>query len=170
MWVREFLYTRNKAKNLYWMAVIFGLSFDSVMDVTAWTMEQFVAASTNTTTKLKLYQAKREPYINQIQKHHLLLWTWAHFRWTEVKWKIVLLFDGSLFWQQLNYWRTTGNRTQDGNVQRWPWLRGTTCKHQRQAVEMFMSLIDCTSVCPLMTHVWDLPASRCGMEFECLVR
>ena len=47
--------------------------------------------------KLKLYHAKRKPYINNTQKHCRLLWARAHLRWTDAKWKSVLWSDESTF-------------------------------------------------------------------------
>ncbi|KAI3374532.1 hypothetical protein L3Q82_021102, partial [Scortum barcoo] len=49
--------------------------------------------------KLKLYHAKRKPYINNTQKRrHWRLWARAHLRWTDaLKWKSVLWSDESTF-------------------------------------------------------------------------
>ena len=47
--------------------------------------------------KLKLYYAKRKPYINNTQKRRWLLWARAHLRWTDAKWKSVLTSDESTF-------------------------------------------------------------------------
>ena len=46
---------------------------------------------------LKLYYTMRNPYINSVQKHGPVLWTWAHLRWTERQWTRVLWSDESKF-------------------------------------------------------------------------
>ena len=46
---------------------------------------------------LKLYHAKRKPYIINTQKCRRLLWARAQLRWTDAKWKSVLWSDESTF-------------------------------------------------------------------------
>ncbi len=59
---------------------------DSVIDITKWAQEYFQKPlSVNTIRRanwrcqLKLYHAKRKPYVNMIQKRHRVLWAKAHF-------------------------------------------------------------------------------------------
>ena len=47
--------------------------------------------------KLKLYYAKRKPFLNNTQKRRRLGWARAHLRWTDAKWKSVLWSDESTF-------------------------------------------------------------------------
>ncbi len=47
--------------------------------------------------QLKLYHAKRKPYVNMVQKRRRVLWAKAHLKWTVSKWKIVLWSDESKF-------------------------------------------------------------------------
>ncbi len=47
--------------------------------------------------QLKLYHAKRKPYVNMVQKRHHVLWAKAHLKWIVSKWKSVLWSDGSKF-------------------------------------------------------------------------
>ena len=75
-----------------------------VKDITAWAQEHFrKPLAVNTVCgyickcKLKLYYAKRKPYINNTQKRRRLLWARAHLRWTDAKWKSVLWSDESTF-------------------------------------------------------------------------
>ena len=77
---------------------------DSVTEITAWAQDHFrKLLSVNTVRraihkcKLKLYHAKKKPYVNTIQKRHRLLWAKAHLKWTEAKWKTVLWSDKSKF-------------------------------------------------------------------------
>ena len=76
----------------------------SVKDITAWAQEHFrKPLSVNTVRRyickcrLKIYYAKRKPFINNIQKRRRLLWARAHLRWTDAKWKSVLWSDESTF-------------------------------------------------------------------------
>ncbi len=102
------LYVRDKAEDLCWMPVVFGLSdntahqHDSVIDITKWAQEYFQKPlSVNTTRcaicrrQLKLYHAKRKPYVNMVQKRHRVLLTKAHLKWTVSKSKSVLWLDES---------------------------------------------------------------------------
>ncbi len=77
---------------------------DSVIDITKWAQEYFQKPlSVNTIHRaicrcqLKLYHAKRKPYVNMVQKHRRVLWTKAHLKWTVSKWKSVLWSDESKF-------------------------------------------------------------------------
>ena len=77
---------------------------DSVTEITAWAQDHFrKSLSVNTVRraihkcKLKLYHAKKKPYVNTIQKRRRLLWAKAHLKWTEAKWKTVLWSDESKF-------------------------------------------------------------------------
>ncbi len=47
--------------------------------------------------QLKLYHAKRKPYVNMVQKRCRVLWDKAHLKWTVSKWKSVLWSDESKF-------------------------------------------------------------------------
>ncbi len=62
---------------------------DSVIDITKWAQEYFQKAlSVNTIRhaicrcQLKLYHAKRKPYVNMVQKRRRVLWAKAHLKWT----------------------------------------------------------------------------------------
>ncbi len=73
---------------------------DSVIDITKWAQEYFQKPlSVNTIRRaicrcqLKLYHAKRKPYVNMVQKCHRVLWAKAHLKWTVSKWKSVLWSD-----------------------------------------------------------------------------
>ncbi len=77
---------------------------DSVIDITKWAQEYFQKPlSVNTIHRaicrcqLKLYHAKRKPYVNMVQKHRRVLWAKAHLKWTVSKWKSVLWSDESKF-------------------------------------------------------------------------
>ncbi len=68
---------------------------DSVIDMTKWAQEYFQKPlSVNTIRhaiyrcKLKLYHAKRKPYVNMVQKCLRVLWAKAHLKWTVSKWKV----------------------------------------------------------------------------------
>ncbi len=74
---------------------------DSVIDITKWAQEYFQKPlSVNTIRRaicrfqLKLYHAKRKPYVNMFQKRHPVLWAKAHLKWTVSKWKSILWSDG----------------------------------------------------------------------------
>ncbi len=77
---------------------------DSVIDITKWAQEYFQKPlSVNTIRRaicrcqLKLYHAKRKPYVNMVQKRRCVLWAKAHLKWTVSKWKCVLWSDESKF-------------------------------------------------------------------------
>ncbi len=77
---------------------------DSVIDITKWAQEYFQKPlSVNTIHRaicrcqLKLYHAKRKPYVNMVQKRRRVLWAKAHLKWTVSKWKSVLWSDESKF-------------------------------------------------------------------------
>ncbi len=77
---------------------------DSVTDITKWAQEYFQKPlSVNTIRRaicrcqLKLYHAKRKPYVNMVQKRHRVLWAKAHLKCTVSKWKSVLRSDKSKF-------------------------------------------------------------------------
>ncbi len=73
---------------------------DSVIDITKWAQEYFQKPlSVNTIRRaicrcqLKLYHAKRKPYVNMVRKCRRVLWAKAHLKWTVSKWKSVLWSD-----------------------------------------------------------------------------
>ncbi len=77
---------------------------DSVIDITKWAQEYFQKPlSINTIHRaicicqLKLYHAKRKPYVKMFQKHCRVVWAKAHLKWTVSKWKSVLWSDESKF-------------------------------------------------------------------------
>ncbi len=77
---------------------------DSVIDITKWAQEYFQKPLAVNTIRcaicrcqLKLYHAKRKPYVNMVQKHHRVLWAKAHLKWTVSKWKSFLWSDESKF-------------------------------------------------------------------------
>ncbi len=47
--------------------------------------------------QLKLYHAKRKPYVNMVQKRRRVLWAKAHLKGNVSKWKSVLWWDESKF-------------------------------------------------------------------------
>ncbi len=77
---------------------------DSVIDITKWAQEYFQKPmSVNTIhhaicrCQLKLYHAKRKPYVNMVQKGHRVLWANTNLKWSISKWKSVLWSDESKF-------------------------------------------------------------------------
>lgn len=76
----------------------------SINDITAWAQDYFRKSLSSTTVRsyirkcqLKLYCAKRKPYINSVQKRRRLLWARRHLGWSIVQWKRVLWSDESVF-------------------------------------------------------------------------
>ncbi len=74
---------------------------DSVIDITKWAQEYFQKPlSVNTIChaicrcQLKLYHAKRKPYVNLVQDRRRAK---AHLKWTVSKWKSVIWPDESKF-------------------------------------------------------------------------
>ncbi len=70
---------------------------DSVIDITKWVQEYFQKPlSVNTIRhaicrcQLKLYHAKRKPYVNMVQKCHRVLWAKAHLKWTVSNFDIIV--------------------------------------------------------------------------------
>ncbi len=51
----------------------------------------------NSPCHLKLYHAKRKPYVNMVQKRRRVLWAKAPLKWTVSNWKSVLWSDESKF-------------------------------------------------------------------------
>ncbi len=77
---------------------------DSVIDITKWAQEYFQKSLSGNIIRraiyrcqLKLYDAKRKPYVNMVQKCRRVLWAKAHLKWTVSKWKSVLWSDESKF-------------------------------------------------------------------------
>ncbi len=77
---------------------------DSVIDITKWAQEYFQKPlSVNTMHRatcrgqLKFYHAKRNPYVNMVQKRRRVLSAKDHLKWTVSKWKSVLWSDESKF-------------------------------------------------------------------------
>ncbi len=77
---------------------------DSVIDITKWAQEYFqkplsvnIICRAICRCQLKLYPAKRKPYVNMVQKRCRVLWAKAHLKWTVSKWKSVLRSDESKF-------------------------------------------------------------------------
>ncbi len=75
-----------------------------VIDITKWAQEYFQKPlSVNTIRcaicrcQLKLYHAKRKPYVNMVQKRRRVLLAKAPLKWTVSKWKGVLWSDESKF-------------------------------------------------------------------------
>ncbi len=100
------LCVRDKSEDLCWMLRRHCITHrhDSVIDITKWAQEYFQKPlSVNTIRhaicrcQLKLYHAKRKPYVNMVQKRRRVLWAKAHLKWTVSKWKSVLLSDKSKF-------------------------------------------------------------------------
>ncbi len=75
---------------------------DYVIEITKWAQEYFQNPLFLNTIhraicrcQLKLYHAKRKPYVNIVQKQHHVLWAKAHLKWTVSKWRSVLWSDES---------------------------------------------------------------------------
>ncbi len=88
------LCVRDKAEDLCWMPMDFGPSDDSVIDITKWAQEYFQKpllvnpiCRAIYICQLKLYHAKRKPYVNMVQKRCHVLWAKAHLKWTVSEWK-----------------------------------------------------------------------------------
>ncbi len=78
---------------------------DSVIDIAKWAQEYFqkpllvnTIRHTICRCQLKLYRAKRKPYVNMVQKHCHVLWAKAHLKWTVSKRKSVLWSDEYTFY------------------------------------------------------------------------
>src|SRR4029434_1508822 len=76
----------------------------SISDITTWAQDYFGKPLSSTTIRsyihkcqLKLYCAKRKPYVNRVQKRCRLLWALRHLGWTLTQWKCVLWSDKSVF-------------------------------------------------------------------------
>ncbi len=76
--------------------------YDYVIEITKWAQEYFQKPLFLNTIhraicrcQLKLYHAKRKPYVNIVQKRHHVLWAKAHLKWTVSKWRSVLWSDES---------------------------------------------------------------------------
>ncbi len=74
----------------------------SISDITTWAQDYFGKPLSSTTIRsyihkcqLKLYCAKRKPYVNSVQKRRRLLWARRHLGWTITQWKRVLWSDES---------------------------------------------------------------------------
>ncbi len=72
--------------------------------ITTWAQDYFGKPLSSTTIhsyihkcQLKLYCAKRKPYVNSVQKRRRLLWARRHLGWTITQWKPVLWSDESVF-------------------------------------------------------------------------
>ncbi len=83
----------------------------SDIDITKWAQEYFQKPlSVNTICRaicrcqLKLYHAKRKPYVNMVQKSRRVLWAKVHLKWTVSKWKSVLWSDETKF--EFFYWKS----------------------------------------------------------------
>ncbi len=77
---------------------------DSVIDINKWGQVYFQKPLLVNTIhrvicrcQLKLYQAKKKPYVNMVQKRRRVLLTKAHLKWPVSKWKSVLWSDKSKF-------------------------------------------------------------------------
>ncbi len=77
---------------------------DSDIDITKWAQEYFQKPLSVKTIRraicrcqIKLYHAKRKPYVNMVQKLRCVLWAKANLKWTVSKWKSVLWSDESKF-------------------------------------------------------------------------
>ncbi len=81
----------------------------SISDITTWAQDYFGKPLSSTTIlsyihkcQLKLYCAKRKPYVNSVQKRRRLLWARRYLGWTITQWKRVLWSDESVF--QVFFW------------------------------------------------------------------
>ncbi len=106
--LEKYLCARDKA-DLCWMPVVFEPSGDTasligMIDISKWAQEYFQKPlSVNTIRRaicrcqLKLYHAKRKPYVNMLQKRRRVLWEKAHLKWIVLKCKSVLWSNKSKF-------------------------------------------------------------------------
>jgi len=76
----------------------------TVKEITEWAQEYFQKAlSVNTIRRafrrcqLKLYSAKRKPFLSKLHKLSRLHWARDNLKWSEAKWKTVLCSDESRF-------------------------------------------------------------------------
>ena len=76
----------------------------SISDISTFAQDYFGKPLSSTTIRsyinkcqLKLYCAKRKPYVNRVQKRCRLLWALRHLGWTLTQWKCVLWSDKSVF-------------------------------------------------------------------------
>ncbi len=89
---------RDNAEDLCWMPVVFGPSDDTASLIGMILLLTLLYGPRNTyRCQLKLYHAKRKPYVNMVQKRRRALWAKAHLKWTVSKWKRVLWSDESKF-------------------------------------------------------------------------
>ncbi len=87
----------------------------SISDITTWAQDYFGKPLSSTTIRsyihkcqLKLYCAKRKPYVNSVQKRRRLLWARRHLGWrqlgsqvetcTVVRWISIQVF----FWEEMD--------------------------------------------------------------------
>ncbi len=102
------LCVRDKAEDLCWMPVVFGPSdtaslIGMILSLTLLNGPRNTSRKQSVNTihraicrcQLKLYNAKRKPYVNMVQKRRRVLWAKAHLKWTVSKWKSVLWSDES---------------------------------------------------------------------------
>ncbi len=110
--LEEFQCVKDKGASLSWTTVISDPSgctaiknrHSSISDITTWAQDYFGKPLSSTTIRsyihkcqLKLYCAKRKPYVNSVQKRRRLLWARRHLGWTITQWKRVLWSDESVF-------------------------------------------------------------------------
>ncbi len=77
---------------------------DSVIDITKWAQEYFqkpmsvnIIRHAIYRCQIKIYHAKKKPFVNMVQKRRRVLCAKAHLKWTVSKWKSVLWSDESKF-------------------------------------------------------------------------
>ncbi len=101
----EILCVRDKVEDLCWMLVIFGpldntaLLFGMILSLTLLKGPRNTSrnhwSTVNTICRaicrcqLKLYDAKKKPYVNLVQKRRHVMWAKANLKWTVSKWKSV---------------------------------------------------------------------------------
>ncbi len=109
---REISVRKGQGRRPLLMPMVFGPSDDTAsligmildIDITKWAQEYFQKPLLVNTIhraicscQLKLYHAKRKPYVTIVQKCRRVLWAKAHLKWTVSKWKSVLWSDESKF-------------------------------------------------------------------------
>ncbi len=83
----------------------------SISDITTWAQDYFGKPLSSTTIRsyihkcqLKLYCAKRKPYVNSVQKRRRLLWARRHLGWTITQWKTCTVVRwisiSGIFWEE----------------------------------------------------------------------
>ncbi len=135
----------------------------SISDITTWAQDYFGKPLSSTTIRsyihkcqLKLYCAKRKPYVNSVQKRRRLLWARRHLGWTITQWKRVLWSD-----QYFRYFLGGMDAVCSGPKKKRIIQTVTSNKSKSQGLSWYgvvsvpLAKVTCTSVmAPLMLKSW----------------